>query len=225
MSVKPQVSVDWFGNLLHHSQSSRRAPLSPRSPLAAPTVRRRRSAAQRPPPSWSRSRALGLQERSPQCRTSWKSPWWKRRSTRAPSPWWWTPPATATLWPRRWTSRPCRERWTPDSSSAAPGCPCTTPTQRADSSAVSRGWRHRAAKTTWRSSRWDDRSSSWSDSFNPSPLIDPHLWHTGHPSVRNPARLQPVQRCGGAQRLPGDHQLHQPAAGGRQPHGAGSGQQ
>lgn len=47
----------------------------------------------------------------------------------------------------------------------------------------------------------------------------------GDPSVLHSARLQPVQRGGGAQWLPGDHQLHQPAAGGGQPHGAGGGQQ
>lgn len=49
--------------------------------------------------------------------------------------------------------------------------------------------------------------------------------HAGDPSVLHPAGLQPVQRGGGAQWLPGDHQLHQPAAGGGQPHGAGGGQQ
>lgn len=63
------------------------------------------------------------------------------------------------------------------------------------------------------------------DQNAPSQLTRPRLTHTGHPSVRHPARLQPVQRGCGAQRLPGDHQLHQPAAGGRHPHGAGSGQQ
>lgn len=57
-----------------------------------------------------------------------------------------------------------------------------------------------------------------------NPLSSP-LLSSGHSSVLHSPRLQPVQRGGGAQRLPGDHQLHQPAAGGGQPHGAGSGQQ
>lgn len=35
----------------------------------------------------------------------------------------------------------------------------------------------------------------------------------GDPSVLDCAGLEPVQRGGGAQWLPGDHQLHQPAAG------------
>lgn len=58
-------------------------------------------------------------------------------------------------------------------------------------------------------------------------LTETQMWltHAGDSSVLHPAGLQPIQRGGGAQRLPGDHQLHQPAAGRGQPHGAGGGQQ
>lgn len=176
-------------NLLHCSQSSHRVPPLLRSPLAAPTVHRQRSAVQRPLPSCSPSPAPGLLERSRRCRTSWKFPWWKQKSTQAPNPWWWTPPATATHWGRRWRSRLCRGSWTLGSSSAAPGCQSITHTQRADSLAAFRAWRLKAARTTWTWSRWDQSSASWSESSHPSELIRPLVTHAGHPSVRHPARL------------------------------------
>ncbi len=50
------------------------------------------------------------------------------------------------------------------------------------------------------------------------------LW-SGDPAVLHHARLQPIKRGGGAQRLSGDHRLHQPASGRGGCHGTGSGQQ
>ncbi len=82
------------------SRSSRRARLSRRSrsvlisvPRCPAAARRRSSSSRSPAP-------VAQRQRRPPSPTSWRSPWWRRRSTPVPSPWWWTHPATAVRWPK-----------------------------------------------------------------------------------------------------------------------------
>lgn len=137
----------------HSSRSSPRVPPSPRSLSAAPSTQHKCSPVARRRPNCCQSPARGLRGTSGRCQTSWRSPWWRRRSIRARSPWSWIPPATAAPWGNPWTSGPCLGRWTWASSLAAPAPACVTPTRSPSSSAACRAWRRRAARTTWKSSR------------------------------------------------------------------------